>query len=213
MTGRGLRPSRRSARATLLPLPPTTSRTASPRTRSPGRHGGTVSVLSRQGFKVTHKIIGESASATSRGLSLSAPLSRRPRVGYGVAGFVWVILPRRFSADGELGPPNGEFWGHVSFCSVTAVCPGVYQQPLHHDPRAGLEPAGRAACGPVAHGLDQRDRHHPGRHLPGQRAGGPAGRPGRAPAGRRAAVCDRLLPDAGRALDQRRGRAISSPTS
>ena len=40
VTGRGLRPSRARARATLLPLPPTTSRTAVPRTRVARLPGG-----------------------------------------------------------------------------------------------------------------------------------------------------------------------------
>src|SRR5271166_4467546 len=56
-------------------------------------------------------------------------------------------------------------------CSVVAVRSGVFQQSLHHDPRAGFQPPGGPACGVVADGLDQRDRHHPGRNLPGQRAG------------------------------------------
>ena len=57
VTGRAPRPSRDKARATLFPLPPTTSRTAIPRTMAPGRQAGTVSVLSRHGFKVMHKIM------------------------------------------------------------------------------------------------------------------------------------------------------------
>ncbi len=73
-------------------------------------------------------------------------------------------------------------------CPVVAVRPGVLQQPLHHDPRAGLQPAGGPARRGVADGLDQRDRHHPGRHLPGQRAGRAAGRPRRTAAGRRPAL-------------------------
>ena len=28
---------------------------------------------------------------------------------------------------------------------IVALCSGVHQQPLHHDPGAGFEPAGRAA--------------------------------------------------------------------
>ena len=57
MTGRESRPNRLRARATLLPLPPTTSRTLVPRTRSPGRQCGTVRVLSRQGLSVTQRIM------------------------------------------------------------------------------------------------------------------------------------------------------------
>ena len=54
-----------AARATLFPLPPTTSRTAVPRTRSPGRQGGTVSVLSRQALSVTHRIMARSPTKVS----------------------------------------------------------------------------------------------------------------------------------------------------
>ena len=54
--GAGLPAEPQQARATLLPLPPTTS-ARPPRTMSPGRQGGTVRVLSRHGFRVTHRII------------------------------------------------------------------------------------------------------------------------------------------------------------
>ena len=55
-------------------------------------------------------------------------------------------------------------------------------------------------------GLDQRDRDHPGRHLPGQRAGRPPGRPRRAAPGGRAALRARVVPDAVHAVDERLGR-------
>ena len=95
-------------------------------------------------------------------------------------------------------------------CPVVAVRSGVFQQSLHHDPGAGFQPPGGPACRVVADGLDQRDRHHPGRNLPGQRAGRPAGRPGRAAAGGWPPLRAGVAPGARLSLDQRRGRPASS---
>ena len=57
VAGRADRPRRFRARATLFPLPPTTSETAWPRIDWPGVHGGTTRVLSRHGLRVTQRII------------------------------------------------------------------------------------------------------------------------------------------------------------
>src|SRR5262245_14746514 len=57
VTAQGERPRRLRARATLIPLPPTSLRTETPRTRSPGFQPGTTRVLSRHGFNVTHSIM------------------------------------------------------------------------------------------------------------------------------------------------------------
>ena len=51
--------------------------------------------------------------------------------------------------------------------------------------------------GALLDGLDERDRHHPRRDLPGQRAGRTAERPGRPAPGGRAALRPRGVPDAG----------------
>ena len=220
--------SLKSARATLLPLPPTTSRTPVPRTRSPGRQAGTVSVLSRQGFKVTQRIIGFVSGQWSvvscwlrrwlrlggfdGGVTLillagrrratdcwrrTAPLSRCPHVGYGVGRRVQWFTRQGFPSAEAARRRNWEFSFHARFCHpAVALCPGVLQQPLHHDARAGLEPAGRGSRGCVADGLDKRDRDHPGGNLSGQRAGRPPGRPRRPAAGGRAALRAGLVLDA-----------------
>src|SRR5206468_466918 len=76
VTGRAVWPSAARARATLFPFPPTTSRTARPRTESPGRQGGTVRVLSRHGFNVTQKIMDEAEVQMVRKPSIN------PRCGF-----------------------------------------------------------------------------------------------------------------------------------
>ena len=77
VTGRADRPSRLRARATLFPLPPTTSRIATPRTRSPRRQLGTVKVLSRHGFNVTHRIIGKQSMPRRKEITTQTNASHR----------------------------------------------------------------------------------------------------------------------------------------
>ena len=136
----------------------------------------------------------------------SPPLSGHCRVGYGVSDRFESLTHQGFPLQGKRRSLNLEFSFHGrSRHQAVAVLPRVFQQHVHHDSRAGFEPAGCATRGSVAGGLDQRDRDHPGGHLPGERAGGPAGRPRAAAAGGRAALCAGVVFDAVYVVDERLG--------